>query len=396
MGILSVFILGLTTVIRILINPIYWIMIIFIGLQYNRLYKLEKKILGVNKINFANNLLSSSIFGLLGGFIATILILILGITIEVNIFKYIIMLSLLLMLIDIRFICFSYSGSILSLISLIFGVLEFDISNIFAIIAVLHIVESLLIFIDGDSFKIPIILNINGKETGSFSINRLWPLPFAVLILSNNGFVGLKWWNILNSNNSIYLLYIVAGVIGALGYGDIAISNYPEVKIKKSAKRLFIYSFILLLLSVISVKSEIIKIITIIFSPVGHELVIYLGKKEEYKGTPKFNGSNYGIKVLDVLPNSIGDRLGLKPGDTILYLNDKYIDNKIDILNIFTFKPREIKIKYIDRNNNLIENKIINDENINGLGILVIEKYNNYSFLINKQNIFSRILNKSK
>jgi len=162
MSFINILLLGFINIFKIITNPIYWIMMIFIGFQYKKLYRIEKKILGINKISFFKNLIKSSIMGLIGGFIASTIMLSLGITVNTYEFKYIIMLALILVIVDVRFICFAYSGGIVALFSLLFNIPKVNISSILSIVAVLHIVESILIYIDGDSFKIPLIIEKNG------------------------------------------------------------------------------------------------------------------------------------------------------------------------------------------------------------------------------------------
>ncbi len=73
--------------------------------------------------------------------------------------------------------------------------------------------ESLLILIDGKTMRTPIFMERDGQIIGGFVLNRFWPVPFTIFI---NGKI-------------IY----PATIIAILGYGDYALTNYPEKNPKK-------------------------------------------------------------------------------------------------------------------------------------------------------------------
>lgn len=392
--------LSLSTIFKILISPMYWVAVILLSFQYSRFYKIEKKILGINKTPILKHIIFSSFMGLIGGLIASLIIISLKISIRIDEFKYIVILALILMVINVRFICFSYSAGIISLFSLIFGFPKINVSNVLAIVAILHIVESFLIYLDGDKLKIPVFIEKDGTIVGGFNLMRFWPLPIAVLIIANTE--SLSGNSLLNSNSYKHIVYLVTGVVAALGYGDISISNYPDVKIKKSSKNLFLYSIILLILSIISKNHIIFKYIASVFSPLGHELLIQYGKRIELKGNPVYKPSNTGVKVLDVIPGGIGSKIGIKTGDILLSINDINVHSKNDINNILFNSHEFIHINYIDRDGKKIsKNFYDNKKESKGLGILIIPKQSVYSFQINKNEgllfkLYSNIKGKFK
>lgn len=392
--------LSISTIFKVLINPMYWVAVILLSFQYSRFYKMEKKILGVNKTPILKHIISSSFMGLIGGLIASLIIISLKISIRIDEFKYIVILALILMVINVRFICFSYSAGIISLFSLIFGFPKINVSSILAIVAILHIVESFLIYLDGDKLKIPVFIEKDGIIVGGFNLMRFWPLPIAVLIIANTE--SLSGTSLLNFNSYTNIVYLVTGVVAVLGYGDISISNYPDVKIKKSSKNLFIYSVLLLILSIFSRKYIILKYIASIFSPIGHELLIQYGKRTELKGKSVYKASNTGVKVLDVIPGGIGSKIGIKSGDILLNINNIDVHSKNDINNILFNCDEFIHINYIDRDGKKISKNFYgNKKETNGLGILIIPKQSAYSFQINKNEgllfkLYSNIKGKFK
>lgn len=246
-------------------SPFYWIIIGIIFYQYNKIGEWERKLVGRYKRALFCNLLTSMAMGLLGGILASVIFAYLGTVINLRDFYSILVLAILLSLIHPRFMCFAYGGGIISLINLKFGYPNINPSEILVVTGVLHLIESILIWLDGTRGKLPILIEIPGAIADGFSMNRFWPIPFTILI----------------DKGEIYPVTIMA----ILAYGDIALGSNPEKKTKYTGAILFLFSLILIILAQISIRHYIYKYLAAVFAPLGHELAIGLGKrKEESKG----------------------------------------------------------------------------------------------------------------
>lgn len=347
-------------------SPFFWVIVVIIFFQYRKIGELEKDILGKNKKSPIYNVLVSTVFGLIGGLMGSVIFIYFGITINPKDFYFILPLAILLSLIHPKFMCFSYAGGIISLLSLIFGWPNINVVGVMAVVGVLHLVESFLVLVDGERGRIPIFMERQGEVIGGFSMNRLWPVPFTIFI--NNG--------------GVYPVTIMA----ILGYGDYAIANCPEKKSKQTAELLLVFSITLLCFAWLSIEYNIFKYAAAIFSPLGHEIIIIIGRKKEERGNFIFAPSDYGLKVLDTLPNSIGEEIALKPGDIILSINGKKVYDKRDIGEILYFRPKYIWIKIFDRDKGLITKEYKNYKNgIHSLGIVVVSSLPEYAFIVEEQ-----------
>lgn len=369
---------SISNILYTLKSPLFLLVLAIVFFQYRKMGKLERRILGVNSQSTIYNTIVSMFFGILGGFIGSIIFISLETTINPSDFYFLLPLAILLSLIHPRFICFSYGGGIISLISLIFGYPNVNIPGIMMVIGVLHLVESFLILIDGKRMRIPIFMEREGQIVGGFMLNRFWPVPFTILI---NG-------------NYIY----PATVIAVLGYGDYALTNYPEKKSRETASMLFFFSIILLIFARLSVDHHIFKYIVAIFSPLGHEMVINLGRKKETKGEYIFKPTPHGLKVLDVLPNSIGKAIHLNPGDIILALNGNRIYFKRDIEDVLAYRPNYIWVEIFDREKGLITKEFQDYRNgISSLGVITVSNISEYTFIMEEaKSPLNRFLNRFK
>ncbi|RKD30092.1 PDZ domain-containing protein [Thermohalobacter berrensis] len=395
------------TLFQLFINPIYWGVVLLLYFQYKRVAKMEKRILGTNKEPIHKRVLSSMLMGILGGIIGSFVILLLGITIEANDFKYVFLLAILLMLFHPRFICFSYAGGIISLSSLLFGYPKVNVSSIIAIVAVLHLVESFLILLDGDNTLIPIFMKKNNRVVGGFNMMRFWPIPFIVLLIIGqmtvleNGVNMPEWWPLFKPDgvlaNQTDLTFYMIAVIAVLGYGDMSITDYPKNKIKNSSKNLFLFSIILLILAVLSSHIYVFKYIAALFSPIAHEALIQYGRKREREGTPVFLPSHRGVKVLDVIPNSVGEKLGLKSGDIILSINGERVYTKREIDEILSYYPTFIWVDYYSNGEVISKDYANYRKGVRNLGVLVISNDEINSFIVKElESPIKRILKKIK
>ena len=314
---------------------------------------MEKEILGTNKKPALYNVFISTIFGLIGGIIGSVIFLYFGIVINPGDFYYILPLAIILSLIHPRFMCFSYAGGIISLISLIFKWPQINVAEIMFVVGVLHLIESFLILVDGINSKIPIFMEREREIVGGFTMNRFWPVPFNIFIHSGH----------------IYPITIMA----ILGYSDFALSNYPKRKATESAIILSLFSIILLFLSWLSTDYQFFKYVAAFFAPLAHETIIHIGRRKEDKGNYIFASTEHGLKVLDVLPESIGEKISLNPGDIILSLNGHRVYSKRDIDYVLRFRPSYIWLDIYNKTRGVVFKEYRDyEKGIGSLGVVVV------------------------
>lgn len=385
MGWIELIKLALISVLKIIINPLFWVVLLLIYIQYRKVAKMEKTLMGGVKRTAKEKVFSSLGVGLIGGLLGTIVVTVLGVAIELKDFQFILPLAIFLMLINVRYLCFSYAGGIISLSSLIFGFPKINVSSIIALIAILHLIESILIWIDGHKDPTPVFIEHDLYGTvGGFSLQRFWPIPFAVLLVVLNGSTDTNlpnWWPMFISPSlnleTITLPPIV--VIAALGYGDIAITSSPRQKSKKSSLRLAAYSIALLILAGISSYLYVFKFIAAFFAPVAHEALIIYSQREEKRKRPIYKKYYRGLTVLDVKRDSVAEKMGINPGFILLKANDYHINEKGDLLYVLRQVPSHLRIEGQDKNGN----KIVLDykdllNGIDSLGAIIIPRSSSF------------------
>ncbi|WP_053956250.1 PDZ domain-containing protein [Inediibacterium massiliense] len=351
------------------LQPSFLFIFILLCIQYKKIYKRRKKIIG--RSHGVKHMLFYAIgIGLLGGILGSVIILQLGTVINFMNFIYVLPLSIILMLIHPRYICFSYSGGLLSLGSLIFGFPRIDVPSIMEIIAIFHLIESILIYFDGDKEAIPILIDDEKYGIiGGYMMQRFWPIP---------------------------IIFFPAFCIAALGYGDLALGEIPKEKCKKSGKRLFVYSISLLILAILSRNIYGIKFIAALFAPIGHEILIVYGQRNEKKKIPVFRSHSKGVTVLDLYKGGVGEKIGFERGDIILTMNGRIVYDKSHIQKLLQDGLYKLSIKAIDLHGKM---KILeykdSQHKIKNLDILVIPKNTSFVFDIDEEKgILRRFIGK--
>ncbi|WP_138203491.1 PDZ domain-containing protein [Haloimpatiens lingqiaonensis] len=391
----------LRAVAKALVEPMSLLVLILIGAMF---YKQNKKITLMQKIVVGKSInspleltISQIVIGIFGAVLASLIIACLGITFrEDSLIDFIFILSIIFMFIKPRFVCFAYSGAALGLLSFIFekisiilnkpslDLFKIDIVALMSLVAVLHFVEGIMIILDGKRGAIPVFKNDKGTIFGGFLLKRYWILPVALLFIMNpNSFEGISinfpnWWPIVKQNipfNTIKNLIISAITFyGILGYESVTFTRSKEEKTVSSGIWVILYSIVLFLFSQVSSNNEFAQLLLIIFAPLGHEAMILIQRFMEIKGKAIYASGEEGIMVLEVIPNSLADEMGIKSGDLLMNINNNKINEENDILDVLRDAPNYIKLTARKISGELKELKYDNLVSKNDLGALMVPK----------------------
>ncbi|NLO82649.1 MAG: PDZ domain-containing protein [Clostridiales bacterium] len=313
------------------------IVVMFTYFRIRRNAQLEEYWLGFLRSPVSTQLVNVVFFGMLIGLIASLLIVLIGITIDYQAVLFVWPLALILMLFNQRYMCFSYAGGIISLANLLTGWPKIDVSALIALIGVLHLMESMLILADGHRDSLPVWVEHDKLQpVGAYLLQKVWPIPLVVLVIpyagaqlaANGGGVSMPdWWPLFRSQN-VSQVYALFPIVAVLGYGDIAITRLPDERARESGLWLAVYSISVLTLAIVSSRVYWLKYVAAVSVPLFHELLVIVGKKRQLRGEPAFGVPWVGLRVLEVLPESPAEKMGIKRGDILLNVNGKSISSQ--------------------------------------------------------------------
>ncbi len=304
--------------------PLFLLLMFLIG---SRRRLVEQRFLGRYRTSLWREIAGDAIQGIVAGFVVSVLTLYLGITINTDGLTSVFLVSILLMLFDLRFLCLSYGAGIMALISLATGLPKLHIPGLLALVAMLHLAESGLILTGGDQRAVPVYLKRADGTVGGYLLQRLWPMPLLVLsmivLTTREGLITIPnpaWWPLIPMNMP-QAVFATLPVSAALGYGDLAVTSSPRWKAVRTAGLLAAFSIILLALAAASARFPVFAWPAAFFSPAGHELVLFISRRMELRGRPFHAHSAAGVAILAILPGSRAEQAGLRSGDTIVRLN---------------------------------------------------------------------------
>jgi len=385
-----------------LVQPMFWVVVFLVYLQYRRTAKMEKDILGTVQYPTGERVLDSIFFGLMGGLVGSFIMVLLGVTMDQSGLEYVWPLAILLMLINPRYICFSYAGGIVSLISLVFGYPHINVAGLMALVGILHLIESLLIWIDGHRGRLPIFMERrDGSIVGGFNLQRFWPIPILMLVLYSGPFLNSGtvetpgWWPLIHfPGATASSVFVIMNGMAALGYGDIVLTETPEERSRSSAIGLLGFSIILIVLSVLASKNMVMKYIAALFAPIGHEVLILYGRHVEDNGEPLYVAPERGMRILEVIKGGPAYKMGLKPGDTILNINGESVNNETDLRNFLYNMTSHIYVNSVNPDGVTRTSEYTDHEGISHLGILFVPKNKPPAFTVAEApSLLSRIFN---
>ncbi|HWQ30304.1 MAG TPA: PDZ domain-containing protein [Negativicutes bacterium] len=395
----------------LLADELFWVILLILIFIYRKSADMENRMLG-RSYSMPGKVSSSVFVGLAGGMAGSLLVILVGISMEdhtktgggsmMEALTYIWIIAILLAMVNPRYLCFSYAGGIVALMSLLFGFPSVNVPGLMALIGVLHLVESLLIWLDGSSYSVPLFLKRKAGETvGGYAMNRVWPIPLVVFAVaagapgsSGTSIAGLidmpGWWPFLKhaaADGGSGLIYLPLMVPVVLGYGDMAVTRTPVQKCRISAARLGCYSIVLIILSVLASKLRLFAFAAAVFAPAAHELLIHYGSKEENEGDACFAAGQDGIKVLYVKKDSVADKMGIKPGDTILAANGIPTGNEEQLSEFLCRYPAFVWLDIRKPDGRLVTAEHADYRNgINSLGALVVPRNAQLYYEINNGN----------
>jgi len=329
--------------------PIFWLVVVLVLVQYRRIARVEASLYGTVKNDAVRQTGKALGYGLLGGVVGSFIMVGVGVTLSGSGVVFLLPVALFLMLLSPRLLCFSYAGGILAVSTLLFGVPEVDVAGLMGLVAALHLVESLLIYIGGAGCATPLFVRHGrGGVVGAFALQRFWPVPIAVLVLlgaaPGEAIAMPDWWPLIRAQveaaPDAMLVYSLLPVTAALGYGDIAISAPPEVKSKETSVYLALYGAVLMGLAVLASHFPPLRWAAALFGPLGHEAVIRRGNAGQRLGAPRYVHPQRGVMLLDVLPGGAADECGLRRGDVLLSVGGRPVTSREDVPALLADAPR--------------------------------------------------------
>lgn len=329
-------------------NPFYYIGILFIVLHYRKQIQMERKLFHTRLHSLLNETWRTVLWGWLGGIGASVLMLFVGVNIQAGTVILLWILSIILVILRVRFLCLAYAVGILGIAQVILSwipdagslqealpvlniVAAADIPSLLVIVAVLHLLEGTLVGFQGARMATPLFLEAKrGQIIGGQQLQGFWPVPLFLLVPMTGGDIqGLPWETLFGSN--LASGWTLLAFPAMIGFTELTISKLPRQQARFSASLLYLYGIVLLAAAIAAHFWPPILLVGAMLSIALHEGLIRYNQWVEKKQAPLYVHSQRGLMVLSVVPNSPAYDLGIQTGEIIHKVNGHKIKTKTDL-----------------------------------------------------------------
>lgn len=337
---------GLGALLQLLTNPFYYVGILFIVLQYRRQIALERKLFATKLHSLLSEAWRTLLWGWIGGLAASVLMAGIGATIQLEAVILLWLISLLLIFVRVRFLCWAYAIGLIGICQVIAEAIpalqgeawvwitepirQLNMPSMLALVAILHLVEALLIRYQSARFGVPMFFESKrGRIVGGYHLQGFWPVALFLIVPVNGG-DALPWTPLLGGDlwqNG----WTIVGFPVMIGFAEMTISRLPREKVKISSNLLLIYSAVLLSAAVLVAIWEPFLLPACLLSIALHEAIIWYSRWDETSRTPLFVHSEKGLKILGLLPGSSAEELGLQVGETVYKVNGVPVRTKQEL-----------------------------------------------------------------
>lgn len=352
---------------RIAVHPATFVFLALLAVFYARQVALERRLFFVRLHSVWRETLQSALLGIGGGVAASALLVGLGVVVHPQTLVAVWVVAVVLAFLRFRYLCLAYAGGLVgfaaALAQLVPGVfavsplaplgrflLQVDVPSLAALVAILHLVESALVFLHGGQGGTPLFLRSRrGKLVGGYAVQRLWLLPLLVVVpaAGGSGVSGPAWWPAFGSGAASWT---VAGLPALIGYSDLALTRTAREKARHAARWLLAYSLILLGLAGWARVWLPAALLASIVAVVGHEALIRFGRWQERGRLPLFQHDAQGLRVLAVLPGSPAEGMGIVPGDRLRRVNGMEVRSRLDLHAALSRNRAHCRLEIVDRN----------------------------------------------
>ena len=174
----------------LLYTPVFWLAVGLVYLQTRRWAHMRQALFQLRRETIAGRVAATVAIGMVGGLFASVLLFLLGVSVDQIGLFYVWAVALLLMLFRQRFFCFAYAGGILALCNVLWGWPVLQSHQLLLLVAILHCTEAFLVLCSGHLQAVPIYLcDKQQRITGGFLLQMAWPLPLVMLFTLDNAVV---------------------------------------------------------------------------------------------------------------------------------------------------------------------------------------------------------------
>ncbi|PGS52609.1 PDZ domain-containing protein [Bacillus sp. AFS041924] len=379
---------------KLFLNPftyIFFIASIFCG---NLRVKRERKHFSVRNFNVTFEWKTSIGYGLFIGLILSVVSLVAGISIPIEMVYLLGVLTIICaLLLQFRWMSPAYliglalvalpllnrgQDSLPLLKNFVPNDMNAMLPAITILLALLLLAEGILVQRNAANHTTPLFIESKrGKRVGAHEANRLWMVPLFLLIPNGSIISDYSWWPTLALGNSGYSILCVPF---GIGFYQLIQGMLPKESIKLVGKQIVSLAIIVCLGGILSCFIGFIAFIAVAIAVVGREAINYIHKNKDSNTPSYFTVKSKGLIVLGILPNSVADKMNIKVGESITKVNGQSVSTVNEFYEALQINRAYCKLEVIDFNSEIrIAQSSVYEGEHHELGFLFPEEESKYS-----------------
>ncbi|SHM95798.1 PDZ domain-containing protein [Gracilibacillus kekensis] len=233
--------------------------------------------------------------------------------------------------------------------------------------------------VDGSDTFPELVKSNRGKNLGQHRIKKLTIIPFVALFPAGVIEPYADWWPIFEIGETSFGLIVIPYLFG---FEYITKSMLPQTASNWLAKRIALLALVVLTLAIGGFFVPILTVIALATGFLGKEIIQYFYRTLELKNPAYFQPASKGLLVLGTLPNTPAVDLGLIPGERIIKVNDRVVENEQQYYQAINENRAFCKLAIKDLNGETrFAQRALYEGEHHKLGILFVSEIESYTQL---------------
>ncbi|MBO0992190.1 PDZ domain-containing protein [Bacillus sp. SD088] len=371
---------------RVLLHPIFYFSITWVVLAGFWRIKRERRDFHMRVHPIFLELRHLFPVGILVGILLSIVTILLGLTFPLQLLLIVAVTTIVLTIIgNARLLSAAFTIGIplllvssLSLFSIEWDFLDSLDSNYLlgasVMLGLLMVAEGILMIKNGLKDVSPKLrTSRRGLIVGALQTKRFWLLPTFLFLPSGVLTLPFDWWPVISSGSEGYSLVLLPFLVG---FQQQIQTELPGAAVKRMGKNVLSLGLLVLIVGIVGVflLPAYAAIITSVFALIGRVWLVYRHRIRENNNPYYYAPRNSGVMVLDVLPNSPAEKMGLKTGEVIQTCNKVNVNSQEEMYQALSKNRAYCKLEVFDHNNEIrIVQGALYEGDHHELGILFIE-----------------------
>jgi hypothetical protein len=212
----------------------------------------------------------------------------------------------------------------------------------------LIIIEGILIVRNGSTATSPKLLKSKrGQWVGIHEAKRIWAVPMLLLIPGESLSLPFDWWPLFSIGGESYSVLLVPF---AIGFHQQIHAQLPKEAVKRLGKKVIRLGVVTTALAITGFWFPLATIIVVALAMIGREAITIQQRVSEENAPVYFSKRDNGVMILDVLPDSPAEKMGLKVGELITKVNGTKVYNESHFYEGLVRNRAQCKLEVIDIN----------------------------------------------